>query len=90
MNRVDATPEHLREFAGELRRFNDDLRDRVSGLQAGFTRLGETWRDQQHERFANLFAETTKALVRFIEAGDQHVPYLTKAAEKLEEYLHLR
>jgi len=88
LGKVDAAPEDLRQFAGQLRLFNDDLRGRLTGLQAAFRKL--RWQDQQHERFADLFAETTKGLVRFIEAGDEHIPYLLRMAQKLEEYLHQR
>jgi len=83
-------PQQLRQFATQLRQFNEDLRSRLAHVQAAFARLGETWRDQEHAQFAELFMETTKVLHRFLGASDKHIPYLIKKAEKVEEYLHLR
>ena len=90
MTQAIVDPQDLRRFAAQLHQFNEELRGGLSGLQAGFTRVGETWRDQEHERFAELFAETTEVLAKFIRAGEHHVPYLIRKAEKIEEYLHLR
>jgi len=36
-------PEQVRRFAEELKRFNTDLQDKITSLQARFAALGDTW-----------------------------------------------
>jgi uncharacterized protein YukE len=83
-------PELVRRFAEELKRFNTDLQDRVASLQARFAALGDTWQDQEHEKFAEEFRQTMKALKKFVEASNQQTPYLLRKAQRIEEYLNQR
>ena len=81
-------PEQVRRFAEELKRFNNDLKDRIVSLQARFASLGDTWQDQEHIKFAEDFKQTMKALKNFIEVSNQHAPYLLRKAQRIEEYLN--
>ncbi|MCI0744647.1 MAG: WXG100 family type VII secretion target [Verrucomicrobia subdivision 3 bacterium] len=83
-------PEQVRRFAEELQRFNRDVQHRMGSLQARFGSLGDTWQDQEHAKFADEFKETVKALKKFMELTDQHVPFLLRKAQKIEEYLNQR
>ncbi len=83
-------PSELRRFAHNLKRFTAELHDGLSGLHAQFTGLGDTWRDQEHKKFAEEFAQTVQVVARFVEAADQHVPFLLRKAERVEEYLQQR
>jgi len=80
-------PDPVRRFAEELQRFNRDLQTRMTSLQARFNALRETWQDQEQAKFADEFNMTVKALKRFVDLSDQHVPYLLRKAQKIEEYL---
>jgi uncharacterized protein YukE len=80
----------VRRFAEELKRFNIELQDRIASLQARFASLGDTWQDQEHERFAEEFQQTMKALRKFIEISKQHTPFLLRKAQRIEEYLSQR
>ncbi len=83
-------PEAVRRFAEELKRFNIDLQNRMASLQARFASLGDTWQDQEHNKFSDEFKETMKALKKFIEVSNQHTPYLLRKAQRIEEYLNQR
>jgi uncharacterized protein YukE len=83
-------PEKVRRFADELQRFNTDLENRMVLLLARFTALGETWQDQEHEKFSDEFKQAMKALKKFIEASKNHTPYLLRKAQRIEEYLNQR
>ncbi len=83
-------PEKVRRFAEELRRFSSDLETRVTMLQARFAALGDTWQDEEHEKFSEEFLQTMKALKKFIEISQQHTPYLLRKAQRIEEYLNQR
>ena len=83
-------PEEVRRFAEELQRFNRDLQNRMSALQARFSGLGDTWQDQEQTKFSDEFKQTVKTLKKFVEMSDQHVPYLMRKAQRIEEYLKQR
>ena len=80
-------PLELRRFAHHLKQFNSDMRERLVGLHAELTRLGDSWRDQEHEKFTQEFEQTFHVLEHFLEMGDQHIPFLMRKAERIEEYL---
>jgi hypothetical protein len=52
--------------------------------------LGQSWRDQEHTKFAEEFEQTTRVMARFADATDRHIPFLMRKAEKIEEYLQQR
>ena len=83
-------PEKVRRFAEELQRFNSDLENRMMMLQARLGALGDTWQDQEHEKFAEEFKTAIKALKRFVESSKEHTPYLLRKAQRIEEYLNQR
>jgi uncharacterized protein YukE len=83
-------PEEVRRFAEELKRFNTDLQARMASLQARFSALGETWHDQEHVKFAEDFKATMRSLRQFVEASNQHAPFLLRKAQRIEEYLSQR
>ncbi len=83
-------PDKVRRFAEELHRFSNDLQNRMISLQARFGALADTWQDQEHEKFAEDFKQTMKALKRFIEIANQQAPFLLRKAQRIEEYLNQR
>jgi uncharacterized protein YukE len=83
-------PEKVRRFAEELQRFNSDLDNRMVLLLARFNALGDTWKDQEHEKFSEEFKQAMKALKKFVELSKQHTPYLLRKAQRIEEYLNQR
>lgn len=90
MRQAIIDPEEVRRFAEELQRFNRDTQHRLGLLQARFTALGDSWQDQEHTKFGDEFKETVKALKRFVEMSDRHVPYLMRKVQRIEEYLKQR
>jgi uncharacterized protein YukE len=83
-------PEKVRQFAEELQRFNSELENRLTLLHARFAALGDTWQDQEHEKFAEEFKQTMKALKKFVELSREHAPFLMRKAQRIEEYLNQR
>ena len=80
-------PEQLRQFAALLRRYNQQLRDSTTTLTQALGRLSETWRDQEHHKFADEFDEQLRQVQRLVERSELHIPYLLKKAELIEQYL---
>jgi uncharacterized protein YukE len=83
-------PEEVRRFAKELHRFTTDLQNQTASLQARFAALGDSWQDQEHQKFAEEFAATIKSVNRFIEVAGRHAPYLMRKAQRIEDYLGQR
>lgn len=90
MSQAIIDPEQVRRFAAELKRFNGDLRERTAALMARFTALGETWQDQEQEKFAAEFNQLMKNLKAFLELSERHTPYLLRKAERIQQYLDQR
>lgn len=90
MPKAFVNPEELRRFASELRNFNDSLKGELSGIHQRFTKLGETWQDQEHAKFAEVFEQMVRTLAKFADAADKHVPFLLRKAERIQEYLDQR
>ena len=80
-------PDELRQFARALKKFNDDLRDRTSRMNNQLNALAATWRDQEHKKFSQQYEEHVKLIGRFLETSEQHVPYLMRKADQVDEYL---
>jgi uncharacterized protein YukE len=83
-------PSELRRFAHNLKQFNDELENQLAVLHGQLVSLGASWRDQEHLKFAEEFEQTMVAIARFIEATEQHIPFLLRKAERAEEYLQQR
>ncbi|MDF1812849.1 MAG: WXG100 family type VII secretion target [Verrucomicrobiales bacterium] len=83
-------PDELRRFAEELKRFNNDIQNSMSSLNARFSALGDTWQDQENQKFAEEFKDTMKTLRKFVEASNQQGPFLMRKAQRIEDYLKQR
>lgn len=90
MAQAIANPEELRAFAMKLKQFNTTLSDQASMLAGQLEALSTTWRDQENQKFSEDFKEHLRLLGQFVEANYQHIPYLLRKAERLEEYLSQR
>ena len=90
MSQAIVDPGEVRRFASSLKRFNADLQSAVAGLHGQLMSLGDSWRDQEHDRFRQEFEATMLVLDRFLEVSEEHIPFLLRKAERIEEYLSQR
>jgi len=90
MPKAIVDPEELRRFASELKRFSTDMKERISGIHHNFVKLGETWRDQEHAKFAEVFDQMVRVMAQFAEAAEKHIPFLLRKAESIQDYLDQR
>ena len=90
MAQVHADPEQLKRFARDLSTFNLELADMSSRIKGSFASLGDTWRDQEHEKFASEFMQTMRVVDSFIRMADEHIPFLVRKAEHLDNFLKHR
>ena len=90
MPQASVDPEELRRFAANLKKFNSDVQDRVNGLTGQLLNLNKTWRDQENKKFSEDFEQQMKVIMHFIEVTREHIPYLLRKAEAIEQYLQQR
>jgi uncharacterized protein YukE len=90
MPQANVDPAELRRFANNLRNFNNDLQASMQAVHAQLVGLSQTWRDREHDKFAQGFEETMTVVSRFLEATEQHIPFLLRKADRAEEYLRQR
>lgn len=83
-------PVDVRKFAQQLSAFTADLNASTSRLQWQFRQLGETWRDQEHQRFENEFEQATRVFSKFAADANRYVTYLKRKADAAERYLQQR
>ena len=83
-------PAELRRFAHNLKKFNGELHHGMSVLHGQLVALGDSWRDQEHDKFRQEFEETLRVVEKFLAASEVHIPFLVRKAERVEEYLQQR
>ena len=90
MSKAIVDPEELRRFAFDLKRFNTEMQSQIASeiaQPALLVKLGETWQDQEQQKFAEQFEKMIAALGKFVDAADKHIPFLLRKAQKIQEYL---
>jgi len=90
MSQAIVDPEELRRFANNLKRFHGELQGQMLALGGQLKSLGDSWRDAEQQKFTDEFELTMQQVGRFMEAVEQHVPFLLRKAERIEEYLRQR
>ncbi|MEX0643335.1 MAG: WXG100 family type VII secretion target [Pirellulales bacterium] len=90
MSQAIVDPIELRRFAQNLKKFNQELEERMTALRAQLNALGATWRDQEHKKFVEDFEQHMKVIGKYVETTNEHAPYLMRKAERIEEYLQQR
>ncbi len=83
-------PGELRRFAVNLKQFNNELLNQMTVLHGQLMGLGQTWRDREHDKFVEEFEQTLQVVKRFVDSTNQHIPFLLRKAERIEDYLQQR
>ena len=90
MSQAIVDPLELRRFAQNLKKFNQELEERITSLRAQLQALGTSWRDQEHKKFVDDFEQHMKVIGKYMEATNEHAPFLLRKADRIEEYLQQR
>jgi len=90
MPRAVVDPDDLHRFAIELKKFGNEVQGQLSRINMQFTKLGETWQDQEHAKFAGEFQHTVRVLAKFVKSSEDQVPILLRKAESIRRYLEQR
>lgn len=85
-NQAHADPERLRAFAHELADYSERINQLDGEMQAALARLGETFRDDEYERFREHFRSSRQNLLAFVEDIKAVIPKLRTDADDLATY----
>jgi uncharacterized protein YukE len=83
-------PLEVRRFSANLKRFNAEVQTGLASLHGQLVALGDSWRDQEHEKFRQEFEQSLANHERFLEMSDEFIKFLLRKAERIEEYLNQR
>jgi uncharacterized protein YukE len=90
MAQAIVNPEELRRFAARLKQFNNEMMTQLTTLHGQLSGLSQSWRDREHDKFVEEFEQTLQVVKRFVDSTNQHIPFLLRKAERIEEYLQQR
>jgi len=85
-DQAHADSERLRSFADNLSLFADRIKDLDNEMQQGLARLGETFRDEEYEKFRSHFRSSRQKLIGFVDEVKTLVPKLRVDADDLAAY----
>ena len=83
-------PDEIERFTRVLKKFNSELIENSRRVNGQFKRLGDTWRDQEHRKFAQEFERTLRQIEQFVRVSEEQIPYLERKVRKAREYLGQR
>jgi WXG100 family type VII secretion target len=83
-------PDELRQFAQSLKKFSGELQNRINMLGGQLVTLEKTWRDQEQKKFSDEFQQQVKNISRLVEIIEEHIPYLLRKAEIIDQYMNQR
>ena len=68
-------------------RFNHDLAENFSTMQAHWRELGEVWRDDMYRLFGEALEEVTPGIATYLSATEGHEAHLAALIDRLSGYL---
>ena len=90
MAKANVDPAELRRFAQHLVKFNRELEQMMSAMNARTQELTQSWQDQEQRKFAEELHGTFRSLGRFVQSAEEHAAFLNKKAAHVEQYLNQR
>jgi len=90
MGQAIVDPQELRRFANRLKSFNTEVMAQMQAVQRQLAALSSTWRDREQQKFAEEFEQQIKVLQRLLKASEEHIPFLLRKADRIDEYLQQR
>lgn len=85
-----ADPEKLRQFASQLKSYNEFIETLMSSLRDDTKRLGQSWKDDQFDEFEAILERTRNLLVTFTMETRQAIELINRDAQALDEVRRVR
>jgi uncharacterized protein YukE len=82
-NQAHVDPEKLHVLSTDLSRLAGKIEQMENDLRGALAQLGRTFRDEEYDRFKELFLSSSQRLSGFVEAIRRLTPSLDRDAEEL-------
>ena len=82
-NQAHADPDRLRSFASELSLLATNIQDLNKDMERELVRLGNTWRDDEYDKFRSHFLNSRQKLTAFVEELRRNAPKIIQDAEEI-------
>lgn len=90
MGQVLVNPDEIRSFIVELNRFKDEMDINQKQLKAKLNKLGESWNDNEQQKFNNNFETFLKNLTPFSSNIDEYSSFLQRKANALHRSIYIK
>jgi uncharacterized protein YukE len=90
MAQAIVNPDEIRKFIGEMKRFKSELEQNRDRTKGKMRELGETWRDQEHQKFASEFENFIRQMNPFLKNIEEYNSFLNRKAVAADTYLQQR
>lgn len=77
----------LEQFLDTLRRFDEELAESVSNLEAHWADLGNEWRDAKYQEFSVDWEEALTAIQGYLQDAPGNTGFLRQKANAVADYL---
>lgn len=85
MEGVKIASQEVRDFAGQLQRYNGELRAVLEGITAKMRQLHTTWDSPAGIALQNRFLELLPVFERYEQIVEQYVTYLHQTAQSYQD-----
>lgn len=82
--------DELKKFQDALKRHNTELSDLKKRMDAGCRTLGESWRDQEYQRFLEEWKQGMRAMDQFLQRSDEFVRHVKAKEQRARDFLQAR
>jgi len=86
---VKANAEEMRSFASSVDQYLDTLIELNQGLKNQLAQLGQSWRDQEFDKFNTDFEKLLVVIDKFVESAEEIPPDLRAKAEIIDGFTEL-
>jgi uncharacterized protein YukE len=84
-DKVFTEPKRIRDFASDLSNFREHINELADRLRGNLSRLSESWRDEEFEKFREVFETAQQRLRKFSAEVEETLPKLERDAAAAEE-----
>lgn len=86
MSKINTSPEALRNFAKEIKRFIEGQEQVVGRLNSSYQNMNSEWNDPQYQKFGEAIQDIIKEVRAVIPECEQTIRYLEDKAKILDDY----
>ncbi len=80
--------DELDSFIRTMEDFNSEIEGQLRNLQGNWSELGQVWRDQKYQEFAEKWEETVQLIQNYLTHAPEYVSHLQTKLRQVDEFLN--